>query len=421
MEEEIKTETFLEKHYGTIDTVIEAGLYLFIFFLFLTKGEGVRNVLLYSNFILWLATVRQRKNLSILKEPVALIYWGFMISTFVSAVFSIDIRYSFKELDGDFLKPLLFFPVLATVLSDNKRLKRFAWLALFLLIFLVANGFYSYLVYNMPMMLSETPLRHAFHNRFARDLNLFLAFSFALLLMTKAVISRIFIALAVLTGIFSLILTVSRGGIIAFLAISAVWLASSFRRRYVHLKPVLIGVLLAVVLSGVIAYVFVPDIKKRISLVTQTENQIVTLNKRTTIWMPVLYAAMKRPFFGWGYGEKIFRRDTPFEGTPYKTSPYKQDIQLRDPHNTFLSELFTQGIVGLGLYLALLITATGRFWKGTYSTNETTNYILLACTSILIGTYFVHSMVEVVKFRYLTLILGIGLAAKHVNSEDSHH
>lgn len=421
MEDKKKIETFFEKNYGIIDKVIEAGLYLFIFFLFLTKGEGVRNILLYANFILWLATLRQRKNLSILKEPVALIYWGFMISTFLSAVFSIDIRYSFKELDGDFLKPLLFFPVLATVLSDNKRLKRFAWLTLFLLIFLVANGFYSYLVYNMPMMLSETPLRHAFHNRFARDLNLCLAFSFALLLITKRGISKIFIALMILTGIFSLILTVSRGGIIAFLAISAVWLANSFRARYSHLKPVLVSVLLAVVLSGVIAYVFVPDIKNRLSLVTQTESQIITLNKRTTIWMPVLYASMKRPLFGWGYGEKIFRRDAPFEDTPYKTSPYKRDIQLRDPHNTFLSELFTQGIVGLGLYLALLITASREFWRGTHSTNETKSYILLACVSILIGTYFVHSMVEVVKFRYLTLILGVGLAAKHVTSEDSHH
>jgi O-antigen ligase len=416
-----KIETFLEKRFGAIDKVIEAGLYLFIFFLFLTKGEGIRNVLLYSNFILWLATLRQRKNLHILREPAALLYWGFMISTFLSAVFSIDMQYSFRELERDFLKSLLFFPVLATVLSDNKRLKRFVWLAFFLLVFLVANGFYSYLVYNMPMMLSETPLRHAFHNRFARDLNMFMAFSFALLLMTKVVAARVLIILMVLTGIFSLILTVSRGGIIAFLAISMVWLANSFRKRYVHIKPVLISVILAVVLLGVIAYVFVPDIKKRISMVSQTEDQIVTLNKRTTIWMPVLYASMQRPLFGWGYGEKIFRTDTPFEGTPYKTSPYRRDIQLRDPHNTFLSELLTQGIVGLGLYLALLITAARGFWRGTHSTNETKNYMLLACTSILLGTYFVHSMVEVVEFRSLTLILGAGLAAKHVNSEDSHH
>jgi O-antigen ligase len=420
MEYKKKIETFFKEKSGVIDKVIEAGLYLFIFFLFLTKGEGIRNILLYSNFALWLATLRQRKNLHILKEPLALFFWGFMISTFLSAVFSIDIRYSFKELKIDFLQSLLFFPVLATVLSDNKRLKRFVWLALFLLIFLVANGFYSYLVYNMPFMLSETPLRHAFHNRFARDLNMFLAFSFALLLMTKGKAARIFITLMVFTGIFGLILTVSRGGIIAFLAICFVWLASSWRKRYLHLKPVLISVMLAVVLLGVIAYVFVPDIKKRISLVSQTEDQIITLNKRTTIWMPVLYASMKRPLFGWGYGEKIFRKDTPFEDTPYKTSPYKSDIQLRDPHNTFLSELLNQGIVGLGLYLALLITAARGFWLGTHSTNETKNYILLACTSILVGTYFVHSMVEVVKFRYLTLILGVGLAAKHVNSEDSH-
>jgi len=102
MEYRTKIGVFLEKRFGTIDKIIEAGLYLFIFFLFLTKGEGIRNVLLYSNFILWLATLRQRENLHILREPAALLYWGFMISTFLSAVFSIDIRYSFRNWGGIF-------------------------------------------------------------------------------------------------------------------------------------------------------------------------------------------------------------------------------------------------------------------------------------------------------------------------------
>lgn len=410
-----KIETFLQRKFEILDRVIEAGVYLFIFFLFLTKGEGIRNILLFSNFSLWLVTLRYRKNRSILIEPVPLLYGGFIISVLISVVFSIDILYSFKELEGDFLKSLLFFPVLSTVLSDKKRLKRFVYVSIFLLIFIVSNGFYSYLVYNMPVMMSETPLRHAFHNRFAIDLNTFLPFLFALFLISKKKTSRILLSTIIMITIIAIIMSASRGGFAAFLFTFFVWLIYSFKKR-ANLLPVIGGIIIVFICSGILSFFFIEGVKERL---LRTKHDYVSINKRVNAWIPLLYSVKERPVFGWGYGNEIFRMDLPFEKTPFKESPYKKDIEVRDPHNNFLGVLFNQGIVGFILYLALLIIATKTFWSNANSPCNLKNYILISCTSVLIGTYFIHGLSEVLKFRYLTLILGIGIAAQNLQCEDT--
>jgi len=415
-----KTGTFIEKNIPVFDRIIETCIYLFILLLFITKGEGVRNTLLFLNFFLWLITLKYRQNKSALYEPVSLVYWGFMVSAIVSAILSIDMWYSIKQLGGDFMKSLLFFPVLSTVFSDEKRLRRLIYAVFFVLIVTVSNGYYSYFAYHLQTMMAESPLRHAYHNRFAMDLNLLLPFSFILLLTARRLLHKLVIIIAIPVTILALVLTVSRAGIIAFVVTVSVWIVYGLRNSRLRLKPLLIGVISAFLILAGAAYYFDPNVKNRLALVSQPEHPISTLNKRTDIWLPTVYAAAHRPVFGWGYGEQIFRMDIPFEKASVKTSPYKIDPELRDAHNTFISTFFNQGIVGLTLYLTLLVISVRVFWKNIDSCNMR-SYILLSCASILIGTYFVHSLVEVVKFRYLTLVVGIGLAAKNLNSENSHH
>jgi hypothetical protein len=63
---------------------------------------------------------------------------------------------------------------------------------------------------------------------------------------------------------------------------------------------------------------------------------------------------------------------------------------------------------------------TTVYWKNAFITESFKSYILIACASILIGTYFVNAVVENSRLLDLTLIIGIGLAAKNSRSEDSH-
>jgi O-antigen ligase len=401
----------VSKKYEIIDNIIEIGIYLLFIFLFLTKGEGVRNVLLFSNFFLWLITLRNRKNMSNLYSLLALLFWGYMLSILISVFISIDRNYSLTELDDDFLKALLFFPVLSTVLSDEKRLKRFLVISLFILLLIVSVGFYSYLTYDLPCMMAKTPLKYALHNRFARDLNTLLPFSFVLLLIARKTTTRIFIIIPIVATILAIIMSASRGGAAAFFCTILVWLLYSLRKKHFRLKPLLAGTALLFIVLSIVSYFFIPDVQKRIQ---QTRYDAFTINKRMNAWVPLLEAVKERPVFGWGYGIEIFRMDLPFEQTPFRVSPYKNDPDVRDPHNTFLSMLFHQGIIGFILYLAMLIVAIKTSWSTGNSTDNLSGYILISCASVLVGTYVIHSLLEVVKFRYLALILGVGIAAQNV-------
>ena len=81
------------KKYETIDKIIAAEIYLYIIFMFVTKGEAIRNILIFSSFILWLTTLKYRKNKQILVEPVSILFWLFMITILLSVVFSIEPLY----------------------------------------------------------------------------------------------------------------------------------------------------------------------------------------------------------------------------------------------------------------------------------------------------------------------------------------
>jgi O-antigen ligase len=111
----------------------------------------------------------------------------------------------------------------------------------------------------------------------------------------------------------------------------------------------------------------------------------------------------------------------PFENTPYKVAPLNIKPAFRSPHNPFLRILFHQGIVGLIPYVLLLIIATLGFLKEAFASDNLKSYILIACASIMIGTFLVFAIVQNSKLTDLVLILGIGIAAKNLKSENSNN
>lgn len=402
----------MDKKYEIIDRIIEAGIYLYFIFVFLTKGEGIRNILLFSSFSLWLLTLKYRQDKWIFKEPVSILFFGFIGTILISVVFSIDPLYSFFSLREHPLKSVLLFLLFSTVLSDEDRLKRFVYISYFVLVLTIFVGYYSYWVYDLPVMKPATSIRHAWHSRFAVDLNTLIPFTFILLLITKDIRLKFMFLITIIAAIFALILSTSRGGAVAFLSMTIVWAIYISRKYRISLRLLIAGSILVMFLSGVVSYYSFPGIRERI---LRTSEDITTLTERTEIWAPLISAALDRPLFGWGYGSEIFKIDKPFENTPYKVAPVNHDPAYRNPHNPFLRVFFHQGIVGLIFYTLLLITATGAIWRDAFNADGFKSYILIACAGILIGTYFVNAIVENSHLTDLTVILGIGLAARNLN------
>jgi hypothetical protein len=111
-------------------TYIEFTIYVYIVFMFLSKGEGIRNIILFGNLGLWLLSIRSRKDLHLFKKPFFFFFCAFLGSSVLSTSLSIDPQYSFSKLLGEPLKALLIFPVFATVLADAQRLRRVAYACL---------------------------------------------------------------------------------------------------------------------------------------------------------------------------------------------------------------------------------------------------------------------------------------------------
>ncbi len=401
-----------------VDRILEYAIYIYIVFMFLSKGEGIRNILLYGGFGLWLLTIRYRENRFIItRNPVFKVYWIYIASVILSAIFSIDPSYSFRELLSDPLKGTIILCLFSTVLADKLRIERAIWVMFTMLVFTISIGYYSYFAYDLPLMKPDTTLRHAWHNRFAIDLNTLMSFSFALMLHkrnSKALL--IFISGVLLWGISALILSSSRAGLVSFFVISLTWVVFSILKKTLLKKYILI-IIPVVIIVFVITLLFAPSFVK--NRFYRLKNDISTFNSRTSVWKPLMESVKSRPVFGWGYGSRVFKSDIPFQKTKYKRAPVTINESFRNPHNTFLKVLFHQGAFGMFSYVVLIIVFILYLWHPHQIRSDLAGYIIVSSVGILIGTYILQSMVASLSLIDITPILGLGLAAKGLN-EDSH-
>lgn len=381
--------------------------------MFLTKGEGIRNILIFGNFGLWLLTLRYRQNLYLLKEPVSLLFWITIGITVFSGIFSIDPLYSFSEFMGEPLKSLVLFPVIATVMADEKKLLKAVYVKFFTAILIVSIGYYSYFMHDIPVLKPDTWLMHAWHNKFARYLCALLPFAFSLYFIWKRKWLRIVLIISLLFSVVALILSTSRGGYTAFFSMVCVWTVYLTREKRANLKKALLAVICSILLLGTLSWMIFPPVKERLSILP---GQLSTINQRTDAWIPILYAFKEKPLFGWGYGERIFFQPEPYNETPYKNNP----PTILGPHNTFLKILFHQGIVGFIPYILLVLIAIRDFWMKAHSQSKIRNYILVSCVSVLIGNYMLHSMLAVHYIPHLAVLLGFGVAATDVDENSRH-
>jgi O-antigen ligase len=396
------------KKYEILDRIIEYGIYLYIFFMFLAKGEGIRNVIIFGNFALWLITVRKRNNLFLLKDPVMILCWIYLASIASSVVFSIDPAYSLMEFKGDPLKFGLLLPVVATVMADEKRLIKACFICFVTLMFIVLAGYYSYMFQELEMLKPNTVLVHAWHGRFGRYLCILIPYSFVLNFIWKSTRLKGILIISLIISLVALILSTSRSGYAAMLSIVFIWTVHySITKKYSFTK-IIISSAIIILFLVVVIYHYVPDVRIRLS---STSHQISTFHDRTQLWKAALFAARERPITGWGYGELIYHEDQPFADTPFGKA-LETDKGI---HNMFITILFHQGVISLLPYVFLILTSIVLFWGEALKNGGIRKYILVTGVSILIGNYVIQAMLSNPALNYLAVVLGLSMAAKGID------
>jgi O-antigen ligase len=398
----------MKRQYVLIDRIIENSIYLFIFFLFLAKGEAIRNILVFGSFALWAATLNHRENLSLLRKRLSIFCWIYLGSVILSVIFSVDPSYSLSELKEKPLKFAMLFTVISTVMTDEERLKKTAFVCLITGMFMVLAGYYSYMFHNIRMLKPDTILVHAWHNKFARYLCMMLSYTFILYFVWRRPALKRLLVVVLIVSFFALILSTSRGGFLGFLGAVLVWSLYLSRTAGYNFKKLLAYMAILILISGTFSYFTFTGVHRRLN---HLPKDIKTLTKRTELWEAAVYAIRERPVLGWGYGNSLYRRDEPFKDTIYKKAPQTK----KGIHDIFLRIMFHQGIVGLISYILIIFTAVTTFWKEAFRRRGVSSYMLVACVAVLVSNYILHAMLADVELIHLGVILGLGMAAKGIN------
>lgn len=148
-------------------------------------------------------------------------------------------------------------------------------------------------------------------------------------------------------GLLALGLTGSRGGmIVAFVALSIIPLSMD------KLTPGrLVTALCILMLTGILAAAFVPDVVVHRLATTQNEVESASFGGRFRLWVAGLHAFTYRPLMGYGTGGFI-------------AAIYSQlGAQSLVAHNSFISILVEEGIVGLVLYCIMLYAVVAAVMK----------------------------------------------------------
>ena len=158
-------------------------------------------------------------------------------------------------------------------------------------------------------------------------------------------------AVAVL-GLIALSMSLARSAMIAGGVVSLV-IGWSFRRHKFFTLGVLVGVA-----AGVAALPFVGEaLIDRMSTIVNFETDR-TLFRRLTYNLIGLDLFSKNPVFGIGPGNFPLY----YIGDEYRWYPGRE-LAPRQLHNTYMEVAVETGLIGLGLFLAFLITAMRAVWK----------------------------------------------------------
>jgi O-antigen ligase len=163
---------------------------------------------------------------------------------------------------------------------------------------------------------------------------------------------RVYIACAV-AGMISLFLTRSRTGTAAMLgALFVFWMLTAYRYRMRTMTIALLsgGVLLVVLL--LIANDVIP-VPWNFVLMGRGMNNAASLSGRIPLWDLLFRFAMERPVFGYGFNSFMS------PGNAMKVAAVLA-FGINSAHSIYLDVLLGLGVVGVGLFLLVLVTAIVR-------------------------------------------------------------
>ncbi len=194
-----------------------------------------------------------------------------------------------------------------------------------------------------------------------------------------------------------LVLTRSRGGLIAA-TIAGVVLAGASRRKWA--VPLLL-------VAGMGLLALVGTHRERFlglaRIVTKGDASPELVGWRPLLWSASLKLIGQRPWLGWGVGQESFEK-TFWSQFPETDS----QIEAFHAHSLYLEMAVETGLVGLGLFLLLVAAAGRQAWRRRRFGGTAGRPLALGATAALLA-FLLHGLVDVPLVRGIWLLFGISV------------
>ncbi|MBI3354440.1 MAG: O-antigen ligase family protein [Nitrospirae bacterium] len=371
---------------------------ILIFILPFAHTMTLRLLAIFIPAFLWLLDIIVKKDFRIKRTafdlPVLfLLVWGLL-----STIFSVDIKYSFKEYRGDML---IGFLLLYSSINNIKERTVERILDL-LVVGAVVVSIYGILEYKGLIGQMESPGRvdsiTPDYNYFSTYLILVLPILFYRFYMSSAKMRAIYFSVTLIAAI-ALILTFTRAAWIA--AFAEIALFGIFINR-----KVLIILFTVVIMSFIIMnFKHMIPITTSESLKMQVVHPAYSYTDRMELWRFGIMHLKDRPVFGFGYGRANFARVYP--------EFFKRSILLFHTHNTFINiglELGIPGLIALLWLFWVILKSLWKDWKDKLNENKILSFaIFVSVVGFLVRIQLDHLLVDEMALM-LWLLVGIGFA-----------
>jgi putative inorganic carbon (HCO3(-)) transporter len=275
---------------------------------------------------------------------VALVTWS---------ILTIPLSYwpggSVTELTEHFLKAVMFFWLIGTLVITKKRLMIFTWTLVLCSIPLAATGVQNFLSGEFVTSRRAEVQRIAGYagsgiasnpNDLALMLNLLIPIAGALLIMTKKVPMKAAAAFTMMLSVATVVITFSRAGFIALIVIILLGFVALIRRR-------LPGAAIAIVLVAlVVPPMLPPGYMDRLNTITDIESDRTgSAQGRWEDFGAAVDVVIKNPITGVGLGQDILALNE------------ERGATWRSVHNVYLQYAVDLGLPGATLFIWLLVAS----------------------------------------------------------------
>jgi O-antigen ligase len=275
------------------------------------------------------------------RDRITLSLAGLLVAVSLSIFTSYEATMT-KDTIVEFVKILIFYYLIVSLVDTRKRFITFVSTFVLLISYVAFDALAAYLsgqfVHTMDVdRLTGSTSAGGDANTLATTLVTTTPLLVAAALYFRHWLVKSFLGLVTLTMTYLVIITASRGGLLAFFAV--IFGGIGFARRKVML-------IIAIFLMSVAAWAVMPEqYRERYSgFVDVTENINSVSSGRWEIWTAGVHMIAKRPILGvgagafpWAYGSGDF-------GPP----------QMMSPHNVYIQVCATTGLVGFAAWVIFL-------------------------------------------------------------------